>query len=480
MNDLYRDNGPHIKSNYNTTKMMRHLFIALLPIIIFSCYKNGFLPYYYKYCSLWEAFRPLLLILIGALTSVVSEVVYAYFILKRKESHLKEYIKYSYAIYPGLFLALIIPLGTPISVLIIGAIFATIVGKMLFGGFGYNIFNPALIGSLFITTAYYSVMMTHGGYLNPMEIDTISKATPLTNLQSLHYIASYKDVVASYGGNLWNFYVGFRPGSLGETSAMLCMFALIYLIATKVIKWRIPVIYISTVFVITAFIGFSNGLGIWYPLFQILTGGLMFGAVFMATDPVTSPTTPLGQVIYALSLGLLTVVFRFLTTYPEGVLTSILTLNMLIFAIDKIGAMARLDKKKVTISLLSLFLVIGLTTGYISNKVKVKEVKPEESFKVLNINRTANQAIYTVTQKGFHGSIKADVVFDKNGTIIAINVLEQTESVWTQVEDNNYINKLINHQKNLDEVDTIGGATYTSNYLKDLVSKVINYYNLKL
>ncbi len=478
MDTFYVDNGPHIKSKYNTSKMMTHLIVALLPIIIFSSYKNGFLPYIKGYATLYEAFRPIILILIGILTSLISEYLYSYFILRKHDfKSLKEHVRYSYAIFPGLFLALFIPLNTPYSVLALGSVIATIIGKLLFGGFGFNVFNPALVGNLFIVSAYYTNIMARGGYYNPMEIDTVTHATPLTNLQSLNYIATYDKVVSVFG-NLWDFFIGFIPGSLGETSALLCLIALIYLLITKVISWRIPVIYIATVFILTGFIGYYNNLGIWYPLFHILSGSLMFGAIFVATDPVTSPTTPFGQGIYALGLGFLTVVFRFLTSYPEGVLTAILTLNMFIFIIDRIGAVVRFNIKKTIIPLLVLFLVIGSTTFYIATTINKDKKIEDNTFKVISTVINNNNIIYTVTHQAYHGIIKAEVTIDSNtNQVIKVNILEQNENVWTEIENNQYIDKIINNQKNLDGLDTISGATYTSNYLKQLVNKTINYYN---
>lgn len=476
MKEFKVDKGPHIKSNFNTSKMMRHLLIALLPIIIFSIYKNGYLPYSNGYGTSYDAFKPLILIITGIFTSLISEILFIKFIMKKDNIHLKEHLKYSYAIFPGLFLALIVPINTPISIMIIGSIFATIIGKMLFGGFGYNIFNPALTGYLFISSTYLSTITNLGGYLNKMEVDVISGATPLSNLQTLNHINTYDKIVSSFG-SLKDFFLGFIPGSIGETSALLCFIGLIYLIITKTIKWKIPVIYISTVFVLTGFIGLYNGLGIWYPLFHILSGGLMFGAVFMATDPVTSPTTPFGQIIYALLLGLFTVVFRFLTSYPEGVLTSILTLNMLVFVIDRIGIKARFSKKKIYISLTIILIIMSLTTFYISTNVN-KDDKKDDTFSVLNIETKGNNTIYTVSHKGFHGPIEIALTFDqKTNKIKEIEVLKQSEDVWTQIENNDYLNKLISNQNNLDDLDTISGATITSNYLKQLVIKTIDYYN---
>ncbi len=480
MKMYYVDNGPHIKSSYNTSKMMVHLFIALLPIIIFSSYKNGFLPYFNGYGTIFAAFRPIILIIIGMLTSLSSEALFYYFVLKKKDKQeLFSALRYSFAIFPGLFLALIIPVNTPFSILIVGCVFATIIGKMLFGGFGYNIFNPALIGALFIYSTYYSNIISNGGYLNKMEIDTIAHATPLTNLKSLNYINSYSNIVSSFG-DLWDFFLGFIPGTMGETSVLLCLLGFMYLLITKVIKWRIPTIYIITVFVLTAFIGYYNNLGLWYPLFHIFSGGLMFGAIFMATDPVTSPTTSFGQVIYALCLGLLTVVFRFLTIYPEGVLTAILTLNMFVFIIDKIGATVRFNFKRGLISILVLLAAISIITLYIANTIGRTDEVDDKKFNIINIIYEDNKTIYTVTHKAYHGLIEAEVIINNDiNEVIEINIIEQKEDVWSQIENNNYLTAIIDNQKKLDDLDTISGATFTSNSLKELVRKVLADYNKK-
>ena len=469
------DNGPHIKSKYNTSKMMNHLIIALLPIIIFSCYKNGFYPYFKGYGTLFDAFKPILLIIVGIITSLGSEILFACFFLNKK-NELKAYLKYSYAIFPGLFLALIIPVHTPFSILIIGTIFATIIGKMLFGGFGNNIFNPALVGYLFIMGTYQTAITKAGGYLSKMEIDTLGSATPLTNLGGLNYLDTYHNIVGPYG-NLKDFLLGFIPGSLGETSALLCLLGLLYLIITKVINWRIPVIYLATVFMITGAIGYYHQLGLWYPLFHILSGGLMFGAIFMATDPVTSPTTPYGQVIYALLLGLLTVAFRFLTNYPEGVATAILTMNMLVFIIDRIGAKVRFNLRWLLILNLILFMLITSTTGYIAFNIKKVDDK-DLSFQILNIKRQDQQTIYQVTHKAFHGIIKADITINHvDNKITDIIIIEQKEDVWSQIENADYLKKIIHNQADLGKLDTIAGATYTTNYLKQMAIKVMDDYH---
>lgn len=461
--------GPFIKSKNNTSKMMNNLLIALIPIIVFTFYKNGIIPYLNNKIDLLEMFYPLIFVIIGPITSFLVEYLYSYVFLKLRKGKLKEYIKNSYSIFPGLFVSLVLPLNTPISILILACVIAIIIGKMLYGGFGHNIFNPALIGCLFVLSCYSSIINQNGGYLNSYELDTIASSTPLTNMNIEGTIGSYETLVKPYG-NLSNFFFGMIPGSIGETCSFLIILAFIYLVFKRVIKWKIPVIYVGTVFIMTYIIGSINNLGIWYPLFSILSGGLLFGATFMATDPVTSPTTSIGEVIYALFLGILTVIFRYLTSAPEGVLTAILTMNMFVMILDKIGSSNKLPIKKIGIPLLiSIILII-----FISFKIGNDFNKPNDidsNFKIYEKTDT----YYIASEKGNGGPIKAKIYIN-NKKIIKVEILEnnETESYYKLVENSNYINKLINSQENLDNIDTISGATISSTALKKLFINVIN------
>jgi len=473
--DFHLNIGPFKKHNNSTNKNMVHLLIALLPIILFSFYKNGIIPYNKGYINFVEMFNPLLFILIPTITSFLIEVLYALFFLKKKKDGLKKYLSSSFSIFPGLFLGLILPINTPISIVIFGAFMATFVGKLLFGGFGNNIFNPALIGRLFIISSYAVVISKNGGYLNQYELDTLSLATPLSNASLVSGIGTYETLVLPYG-SLWNFFIGMIPGSLGEVSALLCIVGFIYLTITKVIKWKIPTMYILTVFLMTYMIGSINGLGIWYPLFQIFSGGLMFGAVFMATDPVTSPTTPIGQVLYGLFLGILTVVFRYLTPFPEGVLTSILTMNMMVFIIDRIGAKARFSFKKAIIPFLIAWFLIIVVSGFIGNSFKADSTVKDSNFNIISKEIIENNTNYVVTQKGYSGLLKGNIIID-NGKIVSIEIIEQNESFYQKIVDEKYIEKLVSYQKNLNNLDTVSGATVTSRALKQMIINVLNDYN---
>lgn len=457
--------GPYLKSEKDTSTIMRHLIVALIPIIVFAYIKNGIIPFIKGYTNIFGMFYPLIFIFICMASTFFFESLYRIIFQKKK---IKEALENSYSFFPGLFLGLILPINTPIVLLILAAFVSSIIAKMLFGGFGNNIFNPALVGRLFIISAYAIVIGKSGGYLNSYEIDTISSGTPLTNASLINGIGTYNSLVKPYG-SLMNFFIGTIPGCVGETSALLCLLAFVYLTYFKAIKWKIPVFYILTVFSITYVIGGMNNLGIWYPLFQIFSGGLMFGAVFMATDPVTSPVTPIGQILYGIFLGILTVVFRFLTPFPEGVLTSILTMNMFVMILDKIGSIARFNFKVTVVPfVIAWFLIFGLGIGISLN---LKNVKKDKNFSILEKNVSGSKISYVVTQKGYSSVIKARIVID-NKKVYEFTVLEQNDSFYQKIMDEDYTNKLI-----LDsDIDTVTGATVTSTALKTMLKNTLEDY----
>lgn len=353
---------------YGTQVIMRDFLIGLIPLILFAWYKNGIKVYVEGNATLLEMFYPIIFIMLGGLISMVIEGLF--FIITDKEVRtlkvMMKKLQLSYAMIPGILLAMILPLYTPIWVLIFGCIIATFVTKLLFGGFGYNIFNPALIGYVAIAFTLMGVINKAGGVLNGSEvlIDAIAGATPLSTLSTTNLL-SYQTLVAPYG-SLWDFFIGTIPGALAETSALACIISFVWLSARKVIKWFVPVIYIGTVFGLSWLIGIFNGqAGIWFPTFSILSGGLMFGAVFMATEPVTTPKNPLGKIVFALFLGVFTVLFRFIGQYPEGVATSIIFMNIFTMPIDKWTSVIRTDgvtKKTIVKIIILAILIIAIAT----------------------------------------------------------------------------------------------------------------------
>lgn len=472
--------GNFLKTDNSTSKIMNNLLIALFPIYLFAFYKNGLLPIIKGYGDIGSLFHLLLVLILPCLVCLGTEYLWYNYLLKEKRD-IKYFVNDTYALIPGLFLSLIIPINTPIYLLILGSLFMIIIGKLIYGGFGHNFLNPALVGRFFIMGCYGAIIGKSGGYLNLYEksLDTIAGATPLGNLASLNYSGSYQNIITPFG-SIWNFLIGNIPGAIGETSSLLILLALIYLILNKVIKWRIPVYYLGTVFVSTMIIGFANGMGLWYPLFHLLSGGLLFGAVFMATDPVTSPLTKNSQIIYGISLGILTLFFRFLTSYPEGVCVSILIMNLVVLLLNKFDI---ISFSKKYLNLLVLSLVVGILvifTIVISFKVKNSASLEDESFKILDKKVNGHETTYLVNGKGFGGmdSYKVKVTF-KNDYIVSIDVLENKESYYNLLESSNYLNKIIINQSNLDNLDTVSGATYSSKFLKELIVKVQDDYKRK-
>lgn len=464
---LVKKDGPFIQNKQSTNTIMRNLIIALLPIILFSFYKNGIIPYQKEYLTTFGLFYPLIMVLIPAVTSFLVELLYQIVFLKRRKANQILYdIKHNYSFLPGLFIGLVLPYNTPIAMLIIGAFVATLVGKLLFGGFGNNVFNPALIGILIVTTLYGSNINNLGGYKNAYEIDTISSSTPLSTLAVEGNYANYETLVEPFGG-FDNLFIGLNPGAPGETSILLCIIAFIFLAFTKTIKWKISVFYVLTTYILATTMGLLNEVGLWYGIFHLLSGGLLFGAVFMATDPVTSPTTNIGQIMYGISLGVLTALFRFISSYPEGVMLSILTMNMLVFVYDRVAIKFKTDKKPIII--LSI-IILAFTSLLFFYKVDEKETN------IVNKNVNGTNVEYLATTTGNDGQIEIKIIIN-DGVIETIEIISIKDTYYNLVKNADYINVLLNGQNNIEEVDTISGATITTKAIKDLVSTIIEDYN---
>ncbi len=289
--------APHIWKGFSISKIMYIVVIALLFPAAASIYFFG----YYS------------IILIAV--SVAAEVLTEFIIKKLRH---KRFIMDGSAVITGLLFALILPPRLPIWMAVIGAVFSIAIVKEAFGGLGYNIFNPALAGRAFLSVCYPGEMTTWvlPTYFN---IDAVTGASPLGESFTYQF-----DKIDMYQ----NLLFGNTTGSLGETSALLIIIGGIILLAFRIIDWRIPVFYLGTV----ALGSFLLGEDI---IFQLLAGGLMIGAFFMATDYATSPVTGNGRIIFAAGVGILTILFRNFGPMPEGVCFSILIMNAFTPLIDK-------------------------------------------------------------------------------------------------------------------------------------------------
>jgi len=299
-NKLIVSAAPHITSSDSTSKIMQRVCLALVPTLIASVVIFGF--------------SSLILTAVTVAACVIFE--YAYCKLMGREVTINDFS----AVVTGILLAFNMPSGMPVWMAVVGAFVAIVVVKQLFGGLGFNFANPAIVGRIALALGYTSAMTT---YVFPNNgIDALSSATPL-------------GVVSELGAsNYVTLLLGNHGGVLGETCAITILAGGIYLIVTKVISPMIPVSYLATV----AVLSFCFGLD---PIVQLLSGGLMLGAFFMATDYVTSPTTEKGKLVFGIGLGVITCAIRFFGTMNEGVSFAILLMNLTVPYID---VLTRQDK----------------------------------------------------------------------------------------------------------------------------------------
>ena len=289
--------APHIWRGFSTSKIMYIVVAALL-------FPTAAGIYFFGYYAIY-------IILASIITAVLTE-----FVIKKLRK--KRFIMDGSAVITGLLFALILPPRLPLWMVVLGVFFSIAVAKEAFGGLGYNIFNPALAGRAFLSVCFPKEMTTW--VLPPhFNYDAVTGATPLSEsfVPQADKLSLYKDL---FFGNI--------GGSLGETSAMLILIGAAVLFAFRIIDWRIPTFYIGTVALGSLLMGKDV-------LFQILAGGLMIGAFFMATDYVTSPVTGNGRIIFGVGLGVLTVLIRNFSNMPEGVCFSILIMNAFTPLIDK-------------------------------------------------------------------------------------------------------------------------------------------------
>lgn len=309
---------PHVRSKESIQSIMRDVIIALVPASVMGIYYFGL--------------RALMLMVAAIVSAVFFEWLYQKFMKKPIT------ISDLSAVVTGLLLAMNLPAAAPVWVAIVGSAFAIIFAKQLFGGLGQNFINPALAGRAFLLASYPTEMTSWTSSGN-FGVDAVAVATPLAQLKGgVMPDASFTDVL-----------VGNVGGCLGETCAIALIIGGVYLIAKHVINWKVPVIYIATVFVLTALIG-RKGLRV--PVYEIFAGGLMLGAFFMATDYASSPVTSRGQIIFALGCGLLTTLIRIFGGYPEGVSYSILIMNLTVPLIERLteptifGALPKVKEAK--------------------------------------------------------------------------------------------------------------------------------------
>ncbi len=300
---LYVSHSPHIAGGDTTQRVMLHVVIALLPALIAGCFVFGA--------------RALLVVLLCVVSCVVFEGLW------QKLMNKPITVSDLSAVITGLILGMNMPPTIPLWIPVIGSFFAIIIVKQFFGGLGHNFMNPALAARAFLL-ASWALPMT--SFVAPQSaVDAVSSATPL---------AAYAENAANLPSYI-DLFLGNVGGCIGETSKLALLIGAAYLLITRVIRLRVPLIFIGTVALGTWVFGGNDGFFTGDALYQVLSGGLIFGAFFMATDYTTTPFTPKGQILFALGCGIITVLIRLWGGYPEGTSYAILLMNAATPLIDK-------------------------------------------------------------------------------------------------------------------------------------------------
>ena len=301
--------SPHVHGGDSIEKNMYGVLIALVPTFIFSIVFFG------------------LGAILVTLTSVVACLVFEYVIQKYLMKQ-RPTIWDGSAIITGVLLAFNLPSSLPLWIVVIGALVAIGIGKMSFGGLGNNIFNPALVGRVFLLISFPVQMTTWPVPNGFATADAVTGATPLALVkEAVKNGQAVGDALSSAGFSTGNLILGNMGGSLGEVAAIGLLLGFAYMLIRKIISWHIPVAIFATVIVFSWILNLADPAQFAGPVFHLFTGGLMLGAIFMATDYVTSPMTHKGMLIYGVGIGLLTVIIRVFGAYPEGMSFAILIMN---------------------------------------------------------------------------------------------------------------------------------------------------------
>jgi len=319
--------SPHVHTELTVPQIMRGVVFAMMPAFAFSIYNFGLGAVYVTFLSIFFC--------------VAIEYVIAKFLLNKPAS-----IYDSSAIITGMLLAFNVPSNLPWYIIFIGSAVSIGIGKMSFGGLGNNPFNPALVGRVFLLLSFPVQMTCWPTAGTTWSLNAVTSATPLGIIKDGMREGEPMEKLMGEMPSYSDFFFGWQGGSLGEMSAFALMLGLIYMLYRKIITWHIPFSMIATVAIMTGIFWLIDPTKYANPLFHVLTGGIMLGAVFMATDYVTSPITHRGMLIFGFGIGVLTVLIRLFGSYPEGVSFAILIMNAFVPMINRFAKQPRYGEVK--------------------------------------------------------------------------------------------------------------------------------------
>ena len=361
--------APYLRScdstRNNTSYIMKSFLIAFVPLFLFYWIKYSFIPLISNEISFSSYLYPFVFVLFSALFSFLFEALYFSLVLKEEDCFKKSY--QSFSLIPGIILSFVLPINTPIWVLMIACFFSSIVSKMIFGGFGYNLFNPAMLAYLFVMTAFYKEI-SNGNLI----VDGISNVTPLNNIKDLLF-NNFNDNLLTKDYLIESF-LGNNSHSIAESSPIFCLLILAYLSFRSLINYKLSIIYLLSCFLFTFLLPYSLNYdnSINFSLYSILNGGIMFASVFIVTEPVTSPRNAYAKYIYVIFIALFTVLLRFFSDYNEGVASAVLFMNLFSQTIDKITSKIIVSDsfKKKVIFIFFIILIIFIIVLYMLLRLK--------------------------------------------------------------------------------------------------------------
>ena len=409
--------APNYRQRLSTHTIMRDLSLALFVLVAYSIGAN-FVNYGQEY-----GIKAIAIYMVSCVTALITEVIYAKVREKETKVSIVKHIKNSFPLVTALIFALTLPIGTPLYVVAIGAFIAIFFGKLVFGGFGQNIFNPALVGRVIVHLSFGAKLVP---YLENNAIDALTTATPASAYMATNWIGNI-----NY--SLSQLFIGNYGGTLGETYTFLIILLGIFLAFRKVFDARITLSYVATCFLLALIVGFNSADNAFiYAITQLCIGGLAFGAVFMITDPVTSPTSPLGKILFGIGAGFITMLIRFKGNYPEGVLFSILIMNMLTPWLDRVTVgriNQKIGKQLMTIALVLVFAVttttvIGMKLQPVEETPSKEEPNGEEKKEAVYLVQEVPGG-YLISSEGFGGSnnpMQIEVMISGN-TIHSVEVI---------------------------------------------------------
>lgn len=379
--------GPFLRNKRSTTSIMLELFAVLCVILFVS------IAFYATKYNMMAGIRVLAIGLISIVTTLVIDIIVALIKGKRKIKDIAKFVLKSYSYVTAIIFALCLPAGTSFYVVVIGALVASVIGKYVFGGFGNNIFNPAIIGRIFVGLAFSDKLQIIE-VVKKTDIDTVSGST-LTG--SIDWTTGVSSLTGNNKVSLLSTLFGEYQGAIGETFTILLLVAGIYLIIRGIVNYRLTLGYLVTALLCSLGIGLVNGvdnIGT-YLLTSMATGGLMFASVFMITDPVTSPKSQDGKIMYACIAGFLAIFIRVFSSYPEGVMFSIALANMITPIIDSLikgNTLENIGKRYLRLALV-VVICVGLASGYAALPLKEETSTTEliENNTILSIGGDYNE-----------------------------------------------------------------------------------------